>query len=115
MDRTDIWMVQGGSSAGFAAETFQCLWVLRYIVRQELQRDKPAKRDILGLIDYTHPAAAELLDDTVVRDGLADHWRESYDWETCKSTKPVELVIAQEVCWRKLATTLIYGRGPNSL
>jgi len=28
--------------------------------------------DYLRLVDNTHPAAAELLDDAVVRDGLAD-------------------------------------------
>ena len=34
---------------------------------------------VLGLVDNAHPATAELLDDAVVRDGLADHaqmlWR----------------------------------------
>jgi len=39
-------------------------------------RDKTPKLDILSLIDHTHPSAAELLDDAVVRDGLADHWAE---------------------------------------
>jgi len=33
------------------------------------------------LIEHTHPAA-ELLHNAVVRDGLADHWRESYVCET---------------------------------
>jgi len=28
---------------------------------------------VLGLVDHTHPAASELFDNTVVRDGLADH------------------------------------------
>ena len=28
---------------------------------------------VLSLVDDTHPAAAQLLDDAVVRDGLADH------------------------------------------
>ena len=28
----------------------------------------------LGLIDHTHAAAAEPLDDAVVRDGLPEHW-----------------------------------------
>jgi hypothetical protein len=28
---------------------------------------------VLSFIDHTHPAAAELFDDAVVRDGLADH------------------------------------------
>ena len=35
----------------------------------------------------THAATAELLDDAVVRDGLADHWRESYVGEAGKSSK----------------------------
>ena len=28
---------------------------------------------VLGFVDHTHPAAAQLLDDAVVRDGLTDH------------------------------------------
>ncbi len=27
---------------------------------------------VFGLVDHTHPAAAQLLDDAIVRDGLAD-------------------------------------------
>src|ERR1019366_2942551 len=74
MDRADIGMVEGGSSAGFAAETFQCLWVLRYIVREKFKGDKSTKRDVLGLIDHSHAAATELAGDLVVGNSLADHW-----------------------------------------
>jgi hypothetical protein len=42
-----------------------------------------------------------------VRDGLADHWRESYACETGKSMKAVELAALQKDCWRKIAITLI--------
>jgi hypothetical protein len=31
--------------------------------------------------DDTHPATAELLNDAVTRNGLSNHWRESYVWE----------------------------------
>ena len=31
---------------------------------------------VFGLVDNTHPATAELLNDAVVRDGLADHEQE---------------------------------------
>ena len=31
---------------------------------------------VLSLVDHTHAAPAEFFDDAVVRDGLADHWRE---------------------------------------
>jgi alkylation response protein AidB-like acyl-CoA dehydrogenase len=41
--------------------------------RQKLQRHRAVKLRILGLVDDTHPAFAELLGDAVVRDGLADH------------------------------------------
>jgi hypothetical protein len=29
---------------------------------------------VLSLVHHTHPSAPKLLDDAVVRDGLADHW-----------------------------------------
>ena len=41
---------------------------------------------VLGFVDHSHTTAAQLLDDAVVRDGLADHWRESYVGEMGKST-----------------------------
>jgi len=69
-------MVQRGGSAGFASEAFQRLRVVGNIIRQEFQSDKTAEFEILGLINHTHPPAAELLDDAVVRDGLASHWAE---------------------------------------
>ena len=40
---------------------------------QELQSHEAAEFGVLGLVDHTHAAPAELLDDAVVRDGLADH------------------------------------------
>jgi hypothetical protein len=38
-----------------------------------LQGNKPTQFDILSLVNDAHPSTAELLDDAVVRDGLADH------------------------------------------
>jgi hypothetical protein len=52
----------------------------------------------LSLIDHTHAAAAQLLHDAVVRDGLPDHWREYYGGKMGKSTKAVELAKAQSDC-----------------
>jgi hypothetical protein len=40
-----------------------------------------------SLVDHTHTTATQFLDDAVMRDGLADHWRESYVGETGKSMK----------------------------
>ena len=42
---------------------------------------------VLSLVDDTHPAAKPL-HDAVVRDGVADHRRESYACERGKSMKP---------------------------
>jgi hypothetical protein len=46
------------------------------IFGEKLQGDKAPKLGIRGLVDDAHAPATELLDDPVVRDGLADHgWR----------------------------------------
>ena len=57
------------------------------VVRQKLQGDKAMQGYIFGLIDNTHSATTQLLDDAVVRDCLADHWRESYVPKMGKSMK----------------------------
>ena len=46
---------------------------LSYILGQKLQCDEAPKLSVLGLVDHAHAATAQLLDDPVVRDGLADH------------------------------------------
>jgi hypothetical protein len=43
----------------------------------DLKNDKPTELDILGLVNHTHPPAAQLLNDSVVGNGLADQWRRS--------------------------------------
>ena len=69
----DIGMVQGGCGLRFALESGQSLPILFNLVRQELQSDKAVQLYVLSLVDNAHPAAAQLLDDAVVRDGLAKH------------------------------------------
>ena len=69
----NVGMVQGRSGARLATETFQGLRILRDLVRQELERDEATQVRILGLVHHAHTAAAELADDTVMRDRRIDH------------------------------------------
>jgi hypothetical protein len=73
VDRADIGMIERGRGLCFAAKTFQCLTILSKILWQELERDEAAQTGVLGLVDDTHSAAAELCKDAIVRDGLAYH------------------------------------------
>ena len=41
-----------------------------------------------------------------MRDGLSDHWRESYVWKTFKSMKALELAASETIAWRKIPITL---------
>ena len=91
VDGADVGMIQGRGGASFAAETFQGLRVSRNIVRQEFESDEAAKFGVLGLVDHTHAAATEFLDDAVVRDGLADHAQGCYGGKGGKSMKAGEL------------------------
>ena len=68
----DVGMVESGGGLGFALEAAESLRVSGDLVGQELQGDEAAELNVLGLVDDTHAAAAEFLDDAVVRDGLAD-------------------------------------------
>jgi hypothetical protein len=52
------------------------LRVARDFIRKEFQSDEAAKLSVFGLVYHTHPAAPELLDKAIVRDGLANHWAE---------------------------------------
>ena len=65
-------MVQSGRRTRFPAEALQRLRVFGNIVRQELQSDKASEFGILGLVHHTHPTAAQLFEDAVMRDRLSD-------------------------------------------
>jgi hypothetical protein len=49
------------------------LRIAGHFIGQELQSHKSVQGYVLGLVNHPHSAAAELLDDALVRDGLTDH------------------------------------------
>src|SRR5262249_13029557 len=73
VNRANSGMVQVGGSVGLTPETFERLWIMRYIVRKELQGDRPVKAYVFGLVNDPHASCPNSLDDPVVRDCLADH------------------------------------------
>jgi hypothetical protein len=75
MNGADIGVIEGGSGLRLALKTGQRLGVFGNLVGQKLQGDEAMKAEVLSLIDHPHPATTELLDNAVVRDRLADHWR----------------------------------------
>jgi hypothetical protein len=71
------WMVQmlgwfRADAARLAPEAFKRLLVPRQFIGQKLQGNEPAKLGVLGFVDHAHAAAAQLLNDAVMRDGLAN-------------------------------------------
>jgi len=88
-------VVQRRSSLCLSLETRQSLRVFGNHIRQELQSHEAVELDVFGLVKHTHPAAAELFEDAVVRNGLAYHGRETLSLMTnvrtlseSKSMKP---------------------------
>jgi len=73
VDGADVGVVEGGGGASLALEAFLCLVAGEQPLGQELERHLAAEAGVFGLVDHTHPPAAELLEDAVVRDSLADH------------------------------------------
>jgi hypothetical protein len=64
-------MVENGGGARVALKRLQGLAVLGKMFREELQGDEPAELDVLGLINHTHPAATQLLENAVMGTGSA--------------------------------------------
>ena len=73
VDGADVGMIEGGGGARLAAKTLQSLGIAGEIVGQEFERDEAAECGVLGLIDDTHAAAAQLFENPVMRYGFADH------------------------------------------
>ena len=70
VDGADVGMIQGGGCLGLAAEALQSLMILGEVVGEKFESDEAAEAGVLGFVDDAHSAAAKLLDDSVMRDGL---------------------------------------------
>jgi hypothetical protein len=66
-------MVQSRRGASFALESLQGLLIACQVVWQELQSHEPPQARVFRFVNNTHPATAESLQDSIVRDGLANH------------------------------------------
>ena len=75
VDGADVRVVECRCSTSLTTKSFESLRVSRQFIGQEFEGDEAPKLCVLGLVDHTHSPAAELLDDAVVRDGLAEHRR----------------------------------------
>ena len=73
VDRADVRVIETRRGPRLAAETLdRFLLIIRTGLRQDLQGDEAAEADILRLVDHSHPAGAELLDDTVLAERLTN-------------------------------------------
>ena len=73
VNRADVGVIERGRGAGFGNEAPPGVLVPHQLRRQELQRDEPAEPQVLGLVDDAHAARANLGEDAIVGDRLADH------------------------------------------
>jgi hypothetical protein len=65
--------IRAREEASPSSKAGKYLWVTGNVFWQELQGDKSVQPGVFSLVNDAHPAAPQLFDDAVVRDGLADH------------------------------------------
>src|SRR5262245_66529943 len=68
-----IGLVDRGQGSRFTLESFQGLRIPRKFFWQEFQGDTAAQSWVLCLIDNAHTAAAQAFENSVGRNGLANH------------------------------------------
>ena len=73
VDGADAGVVEGRGSVRLALEALERLGLRGEALGQELEGHGTPEPGVLGLVDDPHPAAAQLLDDAIVRERLADH------------------------------------------
>jgi hypothetical protein len=73
MDGADIGMVQSRCGLSFTAEARHGLRIARQFRGQELEGYEAMQAGVFGLVHHAHAAAAQLFQDAVVGDGLANH------------------------------------------
>src|SRR5262249_20242239 len=82
INRADIWVIQRRSGFCLTLKAAEGLCIFSHLVRQELERDEAVQASVLSFVHNTHATTAELFDNAVVRDDLANdlgrgsHWRE---------------------------------------
>src|SRR5256885_13046652 len=75
VNRADVRVIQGGGGSRFALEALDGQMVFRNMFREKLQADVPTQAQIFGAIHNSHAAAAELLQDAVMRNSPPNHRR----------------------------------------
>ncbi len=77
VDGADVRMVEGRGGAGFALEALGCQAILGKLFGEELEGDEAAKSNVFRFIHHSHAAATQLFDNAVMRDGSANHRKET--------------------------------------
>src|SRR5262245_22785996 len=91
VDGANVGMIQCGGSFGFTLEAAQGLWVFGYVVGQELKGNRTAELHVLGPVNHAHAAAAQSLDNAVMRNSLADHAGEMLGLEVRQVNEGLEI------------------------
>ena len=69
----DVGMVQRRSRLRLALKASEGLRISGHFIRQKFERDKAVQARVFRFVNHTHTAAAQLVDNAVVRNGLPDH------------------------------------------
>lgn len=75
VDGADMGVIQRTRGTRFPAESFDRVGVAGELARQELQGDEATEPGIPATVDDAHAASPQLLDNSVMRNGLAWTYR----------------------------------------
>jgi hypothetical protein len=66
-------VIQGRGGLGFALKAGEGLRIVSDIFRKEFKGYETVEARVFRFVDDAHASAAEIFDDAVMRDGLANH------------------------------------------
>src|SRR5438128_2635693 len=66
-------MIDGGCSPRFVLEALNCCPVAGHLIGKKLEGNFTFEVQVFGTVNHTHAAAAKLLNDAIVRNGVVHH------------------------------------------
>jgi len=74
VNRANVIMIEGRGGFGFVDEALLFLLGMAEMWREKFEGDEAVELQVLGFVDDAHATAAELFNDFIMGDDLADHF-----------------------------------------
>ena len=76
VNRANVRVIESRGRTSFPLKALQGLTIFGKLLRQELEGHETAETSVFSLVHHTHPASAQLVNDSIVPESAANHGKQ---------------------------------------